>query len=317
MIIFLDLTDPREPIPIDCSARYLGTFIKLVDHYPTLIDDHDAEFEKDLFKNFNDLEISECVKQLAILDSDYLFDSIADVILNRINDMEVEQIQQYLGLQNDFTPAERQLIKEHRLEYIISLNTQPSKLYFPFPAPSFITLENKFYCPLNILLARIIQRSHGSTAFRLSMCNKTLKNESDRHPIKLQNFNEGSTWFVGIYPFANFYFSPETHDAKYFNAIKERKISVEKSINLFYSRRDHKLSGDSHHSSLEFVVPRQLQQTPEISFSGYAEQIFLFDIQRCPFPSIRYNFSVIKLNFADAYKHLIAKDLTKAIKLVF
>ena len=182
------MTDESEPIPLDCSARYLNLFIQLLDHYPTLTENHDAEFEKDLFSEFDDSELVECVKQLAILDSDFLLVSVADFILDRIKEMSHQKMQEYLELEDDFTPFEREMIRVFTFEYIYSIETW--YFVFPFPGINFSMLQNKFYCPLNALLSRIIQRSEGFTAFRLSMINKAMKNECDRHP------NQSTTYTV-------------------------------------------------------------------------------------------------------------------------
>uniref|UniRef100_A0A914P9Z0 Uncharacterized protein n=1 Tax=Panagrolaimus davidi TaxID=227884 RepID=A0A914P9Z0_9BILA len=98
---------------------------------------------------------------------------------------------------------------------------------FPFKGTSFSTLKNKYYTPMNTLLARIIERSNWRLAFEFSVINKTLKNENDRHPIKPEHFVAKKLWTLRIRS-TNFDISPDDENSeKYFNQIKNRKNYVD------------------------------------------------------------------------------------------
>ena len=219
------MTQVTEPIRLDCSTRSLEIFIKLVGHYDTLTDDHDAEFEEALLMGFTDDELINLVQDICILDSDFFLESIADLILRRIEEMDWKKMQQYLGLESDFTRANRKLIAEFGTEYLISVNTDA--FTFPFPDTRFASLKCRFPSPMNSLLAQIVRRSRDITAWNLSIINKAMKNETDRHPIKLTSFQEG----IGY----RFYVKLKSFVAEkdYFDAIKKRKVTAER-FKFFY-----------------------------------------------------------------------------------
>ena len=319
--MLLDLTKPKDPITIDCSALGLERYIKLINHYPTISDIHDQAFEKSLFADLTDRKLARLARGMAVLDSDFFFDAIADVVLGRIENLDREQMQRYFGFEDDFKPWERKLINNHSLEYLISLNIP--KLNFPFPATNFLNLKNRFYCPLNVILARIIQRSEEKQALTLSMINKTLKNECDRHPIKLYEFRCNYQWWLIHTSHRSMTLSPKEFDETYFIAIKKRKVMVTRpascghAVLSFESRPNMPLHESlSLASSLEFVVGDAVK----ISFSGDLNQIYCFDVRKCPISLIFYDFSGHSgdqtFDFDDVYRQLIATDLSKQIRFV-
>uniref|UniRef100_A0A914NYF1 Uncharacterized protein n=1 Tax=Panagrolaimus davidi TaxID=227884 RepID=A0A914NYF1_9BILA len=186
-----DITDIREPIMVKCPGDSLKTFISLINHYQTPFDqENDDKFEKSLYCSLNKNELINLIQDLCVLDSDFFLDSIADYILKIIGEDEMDwnDIQYYLELENDFTENERILIdKNEKLEYFLSLDTE--NFTFPFFNKNLYSLKSAFSTPLNVLMARIIQRSSARTSYLLSLINKTIKNEVDRYPFKLSRFS--------------------------------------------------------------------------------------------------------------------------------
>uniref|UniRef100_A0A914PLA8 Uncharacterized protein n=1 Tax=Panagrolaimus davidi TaxID=227884 RepID=A0A914PLA8_9BILA len=176
-----EITDINQPIVIKCPSQSLDIYIKFINHCDELSVIHDKKFEDDLYKEYGDEKLVSIANELSILDSDFVFDSIADLFLDRIKEMKWQNIKGYLEVEDDFTLNERKLLEENRIEYLLSIDF--GEIKFPFAETSFITLQNKLYTPLNALLSRIIQRSDSTTSFNLSVINKTIKNENDRHPI--------------------------------------------------------------------------------------------------------------------------------------
>ena len=263
---------------------------------------------------------------MGVLDSDVFFDSIADLILFKIKDMRRKEMQEYLEVEDDFTLEERTLIAENKLEYLLSIDITSTdahcqgSLKFPFLHKKFILLKNKFSTPLNVLLARIIERSNGKTAFNLSMLNKRMKNESDRHPIKVSRFvGYDDRWILRFEPGSCLQLKYDKFDESYFTTIKRRKIIAESSVFLQY--RDAYLNDNCWKlASFDFVIPQKYAL--EVCFSGKHgtenNAIFsYFNVQQCPFSSISYRLSNRTFDFDVVYRRLIANDLSKQIELVF
>uniref|UniRef100_A0AC35FSR6 Uncharacterized protein n=1 Tax=Panagrolaimus sp. PS1159 TaxID=55785 RepID=A0AC35FSR6_9BILA len=60
-----EITDVNQGISVDCSSDMLSLYIKLIDHYETVIFDvHDRNFEKALFKKITKKQLEEFAKEL-------------------------------------------------------------------------------------------------------------------------------------------------------------------------------------------------------------------------------------------------------------
>uniref|UniRef100_A0AC34FEG0 Uncharacterized protein n=1 Tax=Panagrolaimus sp. ES5 TaxID=591445 RepID=A0AC34FEG0_9BILA len=183
-----EITDINEGISVECLSDMLSLYIKLIGHYETaILDIHDRNFEKALFKKITKKQLEEFAKELCYLDSDFFIDTVADEILDQIKKKDVKGITTYLGLKDDFSPEERKKINDNLLEYILFGRNYPN-------CPHFTLIPNKFYSTFNVLLARIVKKSQGYTSLKISLINKTLKVESDRFPIKLSTITIADKW---------------------------------------------------------------------------------------------------------------------------
>uniref|UniRef100_A0AC34G2N2 Uncharacterized protein n=1 Tax=Panagrolaimus sp. ES5 TaxID=591445 RepID=A0AC34G2N2_9BILA len=279
-----DLTKVTEPITVQqCSGKSINTFIKLISHYDEITDKHDKEFEQLFFNSFNDEELAELVKDLSILDSEFFMDSVADYILDKISQMKsLEEIQKYLGLENDFTLDERKSIEKNLLEYFLGINFD--KFKFPFPEKSLYSIKTKFYSPLNVLFAKIIERSNAEISYLLALSNKAIKKEVDRYPLKLCSFNSGGgEWCLRIFSeFCkmlqwNGFFKvdiEEDDDIKYFDIIKKRKVVAVK----FYTDFSHGENIDEKilcsTLDLAFACPTKFQKL-EVRLHSDFEKFFM------------------------------------------
>uniref|UniRef100_A0AC34FX41 Uncharacterized protein n=1 Tax=Panagrolaimus sp. ES5 TaxID=591445 RepID=A0AC34FX41_9BILA len=165
------------------------------------------------FEEFMDIEmLMDMLKDLGSLDSDVLLDFVADIIIRKIRYMDWRKLKEYFGFEEEFLDSEREMIEKNILDFFLSIDFEGMK--FPFSSKTcFSNLKNKFFIPMNILLARIIERSDHNVAFALSLINKTLKNENDRYPIKPERFRGSNYWTLRIHS-TNFKILPEKKIAK-------------------------------------------------------------------------------------------------------
>uniref|UniRef100_A0AC34G197 Uncharacterized protein n=1 Tax=Panagrolaimus sp. ES5 TaxID=591445 RepID=A0AC34G197_9BILA len=285
-----ELTDVTEPIQIKCSSKCLDIFIKVIEN--SNVKSLAYDLKKELFKKIEDENIVEIVKEMGILDSDVFFDFIADLILDRIDEMNMKEIQEYFDFEADFSENEKAHINGHLLDYILSIDT--AELKFPFPDTDILTLKNKFYTPMNVLLQRIIARSDAEIAFYLSLINKTLKNENDKHPIKITCFLMDSYWDLEIncchedLDYLKFTIvTDKKDDEKYFEAIKARKLDVSFQTYVEYCTGgfNYLKPAFTQYLSMDFIIPGL---PLEVNFRFRNEMLNYFDVQKCTIPSIIY-----------------------------
>uniref|UniRef100_A0AC34FRY2 SKP1 component POZ domain-containing protein n=1 Tax=Panagrolaimus sp. ES5 TaxID=591445 RepID=A0AC34FRY2_9BILA len=139
-----DITEVTEPILVDCPSQSLEVFIKLITHYhrdeEESEDEEEIDFEETLYNSFTSKgkkELIKLIQDLCILDSDIFLNSIVDYILGIFEneekgiEMDWMEIQEYLGLENDFNKKERNFIQNaKKLEYFLSIDFKNIK--FPF-----------------------------------------------------------------------------------------------------------------------------------------------------------------------------------------
>uniref|UniRef100_A0AC35FCY6 BTB domain-containing protein n=1 Tax=Panagrolaimus sp. PS1159 TaxID=55785 RepID=A0AC35FCY6_9BILA len=317
-----EFTDITEPILLNCSSKCLDAFIKVINHYDEIIDVHDTEFEIKLFESFNREDLGKLVEQIGYLDSDFFVEAIADVILDRIEGFSWKEIQAYFDLEDDFTEKERYQIEDNKFEYLIALAAKRLYLQFPLsPCANFMMLKNYFFTPMNVILRQIIERSNEKTSFNLSIINKSIKNEVDRHPIKISELkltgfpNNHWTFSYNEKPKFGGSFFHASYNETYFQIFIQRKISPY----LLLVIENEELSPTANIPKFVFndfvVVPKASTATLKVIFSRGIELSNCFDIQQWHFSSLFYKIDYSGLNFNLFYQHFILKDLSKEIKI--
>uniref|UniRef100_A0A914QBM4 Uncharacterized protein n=1 Tax=Panagrolaimus davidi TaxID=227884 RepID=A0A914QBM4_9BILA len=311
-----DITDVTEPIIINCPGASLEFFISLIKN----------ENDKNLFETFtakNKQTLIKLIQDLCILDSDIFLNSAADYILGILRPekgrkMDWNAIRKYFGFESDFTAEERKIILEsEKLEYLLSINTK--NFTFPFPNKNIYSLKTDFSTPMNILISRIIQRSNPEISHLLSLINKTIKNEIDRYPIKLLEFRAyHHGWILDLNTKRGFRHFLKFDEFKeiYFNALKKRKIIASKVFKTCYDDKIPKQEIYACNSS-KFPISKNV----EVSFSKTYKSMYNFDLTKICCSSIYilfYSFNEkTEIKFEEVYNHLIAKDLSKKIKMEF
>uniref|UniRef100_A0AC34FLT4 Uncharacterized protein n=1 Tax=Panagrolaimus sp. ES5 TaxID=591445 RepID=A0AC34FLT4_9BILA len=283
------------------------------------MDNHHTGFERKFYNKYftKDQELIEFIKDSCILDSDFLLDSIADFLLGKMKKMNWKKMQTYLGLEDDFTEVERKLIDENQLEYFLSINF--AHLKFPFENKNLYSIKPKFLSPLNVLLARIVARSDEESACSLSLINKTMKNESDRNPLKLIEFHaRENTWVLKAAFKRNwiprFLLHNDKCDLKYFECIKNRKV-IAKEFSILSNVSVKSDETCFRCLPFDFTIQKKGSELRVVSERS-SDLLYHFDVKSCPLQSIDfmfYNLKGYEKTFEEYYNHLIAKDLSKKI----
>uniref|UniRef100_A0A914Q7P4 Uncharacterized protein n=1 Tax=Panagrolaimus davidi TaxID=227884 RepID=A0A914Q7P4_9BILA len=310
------ITDVTEPIIINCPGASLEFFISLIKN----------ENDKNLFETLtakNKQKLIKLIQDLCILDSDIFLNSAADYILGILQTkkgrkMDWNAIREYFGFESDFTAKERKIILEsEKLEYLLSINTE--NFTFPFPNKNLYSLKTDFSTPMNILISRIIQRSNPETSHLLSLINKTIKNEIDRYPIKLLEFRAYHHGWVldlntkrGFHDFLKF----EKCNEIYFNVLKKRKVIASKKFEIDF---DDRIPKQEIYECISSKFP--ISKNVEVIFSSPYKSMYNFDVTKIQCSSIYIKFDSFdektEIKFDEVYNHLIAKDLSKKIKMEF
>lgn len=309
------MTNVTEPMDVNCSGNTLQTFIEVTKNVDIK---YDFCFNEALFKNITDSELSIFIYEICVLDSDYLLNGLADLMLKRLKKLTVEEIQRYLELEDDFTKLERNWIKENELEYLISLNQENFLLQFPLECPSFYFLKFKFYSPMNVFLAKICQRADEMTAWKLSHVCKSLKNECDRSPIKVTHLSLEENLFFHIdcnFTMGRFKtnIDPKTHTEEYLIAVTKRKVAVSGTVEL----TTHLITSEILFKCIHFEwVILQKNATATFNFFESIDTISNFNLKKCPFLSILFEFENYShnLDLDIVYGNLISKDFSKEIE---
>ena len=110
-------TDNSDTIEVEMNQKQLEKFVELHNHFETPDSPKDPEFTKSIFDSFTDDEFKDFTFKADFLDSQRFLEAAGDYVLNKINDLEVPEIQKYLELIDDFTPDERRALEESPLEF--------------------------------------------------------------------------------------------------------------------------------------------------------------------------------------------------------
>uniref|UniRef100_A0A914PPM0 Uncharacterized protein n=1 Tax=Panagrolaimus davidi TaxID=227884 RepID=A0A914PPM0_9BILA len=318
-----EFTDITEPILLNCSSKCLDAFVQLINHYDKIIDVHDTEFEIELFESFNRDDLGKLVEQIGYLDSDFFVETIADVILDRINGLSWKKIQDYFDLEDDFTGKERYQIRRNKFEFLIALTAKELRLKFPLlPAENILMLHNRFFTPMNIILRKIIERSNEKTSFNLSVINKAIKNEVDRYPIKISELEltcartayGNNRWSLSNNekPYFGCSFEHATYSEKYLKIIMKRKLAPY-SVTISNGSRLPPTENIEQFLIQDFIVPKA--STLNVEFYYDCGALNIFDIEHCPFTSVFFELKGVDIGFNDFYQNFISKDLSKEIKI--
>uniref|UniRef100_A0A914PT16 Uncharacterized protein n=1 Tax=Panagrolaimus davidi TaxID=227884 RepID=A0A914PT16_9BILA len=312
-----ELTDITEPILLNCSSKCLDAFVQLINHYDKIIDIHDTEFEIELFESFNRDDLGKLVEQIGYLDSDFFVETIADVILDRINGFDWKELQAYFDLEDDFTEDERYQIEDNKFEFLISLAARRLYLRFPLsPSVNFMMLKNFFFTPMNVIFSKIIEKSNEKTSFNLSVINKSIKNEVDRYPIKITEFqlnnrnwsfqNNGKPKFSGSVTHASY-------NEKYLQIFIQRKISPYSLMVIENGVLSPTTNIPKFVLNNFVVIPKAPTLTLKVMFSQWIKLSNCFDIHN--FSSLFFKIDYIDMNFNLFYQRFILKDLSKEIQI--
>jgi hypothetical protein len=145
-----------------------------------------------LFKSLSREQLITLIQDLCYLDSDIFLDSVADYILEMFESdtMDWNDMQEYLGLENDFTQQERKLIlNDKKLEYFISAEklgilkmfikifnnhiSEPLKLIASSVATAVMKKQSSIYLP-KLFRISFAQICNNYNFFKFPFPNKSL-----------------------------------------------------------------------------------------------------------------------------------------------
>uniref|UniRef100_A0AC35GNV2 Uncharacterized protein n=1 Tax=Panagrolaimus sp. PS1159 TaxID=55785 RepID=A0AC35GNV2_9BILA len=81
-------------------------------------------------------EFKELCWKADFLDSQRFLEAAGDYVLSKMEEMEVQQIQEYLNIQDDFTLEERKAMEEHPLKFFSGVSIQQDVADTPGAAPA-------------------------------------------------------------------------------------------------------------------------------------------------------------------------------------
>uniref|UniRef100_A0A914YRL4 SKP1-like protein n=1 Tax=Panagrolaimus superbus TaxID=310955 RepID=A0A914YRL4_9BILA len=119
-------TDNSDAVEVEMSQIQLEKFVELHNHFPAIaaITDKDLEWTNAFFKEMSDQDFKELCWKADYLDSQRFLEAAGDFVLNKLEDMEVKDIQEYLNIVDDYTPEERKAMEEHPLEFFTGVSIQ-------------------------------------------------------------------------------------------------------------------------------------------------------------------------------------------------
>uniref|UniRef100_A0A914YT34 SKP1 component dimerisation domain-containing protein n=1 Tax=Panagrolaimus superbus TaxID=310955 RepID=A0A914YT34_9BILA len=84
----------------------------------------------------SDEDFKELCWKADYLDSQRFLEAAGDFVLNKLEDMEVKEIQEYLNIVDDYTPEERKAMEEHPLEFFTGVSIQQDEAEGQAAAPA-------------------------------------------------------------------------------------------------------------------------------------------------------------------------------------
>lgn len=117
-------TDNAEAVEVEMTPVQLSKFVELLNHFDGPEAPKDPEFTTAFFKEFSDAEFKDLCWKADYLDSQRFLEAAGDFVLAKFEDMEVPEIQDYLGIVDDYTPEERKAMEAHPLEFFTGIQLQ-------------------------------------------------------------------------------------------------------------------------------------------------------------------------------------------------
>jgi hypothetical protein len=121
-----DYTDNSDAVEVDMTQKQLELFVELHEHFPPTaeITDKDLDWTNMFFKQMPDAFFKELCLKADFLDSQRFLEAAGDFVLEEMEEMDVAQIQQYLNIEDDYTPEERAAMEANPLEFFTGLAMQ-------------------------------------------------------------------------------------------------------------------------------------------------------------------------------------------------
>ncbi|KAE9548969.1 hypothetical protein FO519_007818 [Halicephalobus sp. NKZ332] len=114
----VNLSNCEGPVNIPMSSYHLEKAVTFLNHYSGPLGPKDPEFEKNFFSKMTDEELGEFSRAVNYLDVDRFTQAIGDFLINeKLLFMDSKEMGEFLKVQDDFTPEERQQMKNYPLEY--------------------------------------------------------------------------------------------------------------------------------------------------------------------------------------------------------
>ena len=112
-----DISEVPPPIEVNLSKKQLEAFVAVHNHYSSAKTPNDLRFTIKLFKKYTDAEFKELAWKADIFDSDRFTSTAGDFMIHRLKGMNVADIQKFLNIVDDYSPAERKAMKERPMQF--------------------------------------------------------------------------------------------------------------------------------------------------------------------------------------------------------
>uniref|UniRef100_A0AC35FUF6 Uncharacterized protein n=1 Tax=Panagrolaimus sp. PS1159 TaxID=55785 RepID=A0AC35FUF6_9BILA len=114
-----EYTDNSDAVEVDMTQKELEKFVEFHNHFlsTATVTDKDLQWTNAFFKEMPENEFKEFCWKADYLDSQRFLEAAGDYVLSKMEEMEVQQIQEYLNIQDDFTLEERKAMEKHPLEF--------------------------------------------------------------------------------------------------------------------------------------------------------------------------------------------------------
>ena len=100
------------------TSSHLEKAVAFLNHYSGPSAPKDPEFEKKFFSQMSNDELGEFSRAVNYLDVDRFTQAIGDYLISeKLIFMDSKEMGEFLKVQDDFTPEERQQMKNYPLEY--------------------------------------------------------------------------------------------------------------------------------------------------------------------------------------------------------